>query len=242
MEIIDKIVKSPTEPKDTNVLWLDIINDVLKYYGDNGWEKFDSVDETSTSKEEVSSIEEFDHTTPYSTGDIVRKDRKLYKFTSEHTGEWNESDVEQTSILDIAIEPAEKIGNLYDLDTQEHDTIVGAINEVNRKASGSSAGYKVLSLSYEAGGPTKIEAEITDDTGGINVYDVDPSTEKELIILAEHEMYPNKMLPVMYASGDYNGELRIYYSEDPYSVIMIHANRLTMVSFGESLDKLEVYE
>lgn len=50
---------------------------------------------------EVDDFEEFDATTPYSQGDVVRYDGKLYEFTTDHTGEWNEDDVEQTNVFTL---------------------------------------------------------------------------------------------------------------------------------------------
>lgn len=46
-------------------------------------------------------FEQFDPTTAYVVGDIVRKGSGLYKFIVPHEGEWSEEDVEATTLLDI---------------------------------------------------------------------------------------------------------------------------------------------
>lgn len=46
-------------------------------------------------------FEQFDPTTSYVVGDIVRKGSGIYKFIVPHEGEWSEEDVEPTTILDI---------------------------------------------------------------------------------------------------------------------------------------------
>lgn len=53
------------------------------------------------STEEVDDFENFDPETSYAEGDIVRKDGKLYKFTTNHDGEWEFADVEQTNVMEI---------------------------------------------------------------------------------------------------------------------------------------------
>ena len=46
-------------------------------------------------------FEQFDPTTAYVVGDIVRKGSGLYKFIVPHEGEWSEEDVEATTLMDI---------------------------------------------------------------------------------------------------------------------------------------------
>ena len=46
-------------------------------------------------------FEQFDPTTAYVAGDIVRKGSGLYKFIVPHEGEWSEEDVEATTLMDI---------------------------------------------------------------------------------------------------------------------------------------------
>ena len=46
-------------------------------------------------------FEQFDPTTAYVAGDIVRKGSGIYKFIVPHEGEWSEEDVEPTTLLDI---------------------------------------------------------------------------------------------------------------------------------------------
>lgn len=46
-------------------------------------------------------FEQFDPTTSYVVGDIVRKGSGIYKFIVPHEGEWSEEDVEPTTLLDI---------------------------------------------------------------------------------------------------------------------------------------------
>lgn len=46
-------------------------------------------------------FEQFDPTTAYVVGDIVRKGSGIYKFIVPHEGEWSEEDVEPTTLLDI---------------------------------------------------------------------------------------------------------------------------------------------
>ena len=45
--------------------------------------------------------DEFDSTKSYLVGDYVMKDGFLYKCTIAHTGIWNTSDFEQTSVMTI---------------------------------------------------------------------------------------------------------------------------------------------
>ena len=46
-------------------------------------------------------FEEFNPTTSYVAGDIVRKGSGIYKFIVPHAGEWSDEDVEPTTLLDI---------------------------------------------------------------------------------------------------------------------------------------------
>ena len=46
-------------------------------------------------------FDQFDPTTAYVVGDIVRKGSGIYKFIVPHEGEWSEEDVEPTTLLDI---------------------------------------------------------------------------------------------------------------------------------------------
>lgn len=46
-------------------------------------------------------FEQFDPTTAYVVGDIVRKGSGIYKFIVPHEGEWSEEDVEPTTLIDI---------------------------------------------------------------------------------------------------------------------------------------------
>lgn len=46
-------------------------------------------------------FEQFDPTTSYVVGDIVRKGSGIYKFIVPHEGEWSEEDVEATTLMDI---------------------------------------------------------------------------------------------------------------------------------------------
>ena len=46
-------------------------------------------------------FEQFDPTTAYVAGDIVRKGSGIYKFIVPHEGEWSEEDVEPTTLMDI---------------------------------------------------------------------------------------------------------------------------------------------
>lgn len=40
----------------------------------------------------------FDSSTSYSKGDVVEKDGTLYEFTTSHTGDWSDNDVQATSV------------------------------------------------------------------------------------------------------------------------------------------------
>lgn len=54
---------------------------------------------------EIDDFEDFDETTAYQTGDIVRYDGKLYKFTAnKDAGEWDATKVEQTNVFAILYE------------------------------------------------------------------------------------------------------------------------------------------
>lgn len=46
-------------------------------------------------------FEQFDPTTSYVAGDIVRRGSGIYKFIVPHHGEWSDEDVEPTTIMDI---------------------------------------------------------------------------------------------------------------------------------------------
>ena len=46
-------------------------------------------------------FEQFDPTTSYVAGDIVRRGSGIYKFIVPHEGEWSDEDVEPTTIMDI---------------------------------------------------------------------------------------------------------------------------------------------
>ena len=46
-------------------------------------------------------FEQFNPTTAYVAGDIVRKGSGIYKFIVPHEGEWSEEDVEPTTLMDI---------------------------------------------------------------------------------------------------------------------------------------------
>ena len=46
-------------------------------------------------------FEQFDPTTAYVAGDIVREGSGIYKFIVPHEGEWSEEDVEPTTLMDI---------------------------------------------------------------------------------------------------------------------------------------------
>ncbi len=46
-------------------------------------------------------FEQFDPTTSYVAGDIVRRSSGIYKFIVPHEGEWSDEDVEPTTIMDI---------------------------------------------------------------------------------------------------------------------------------------------
>ena len=46
-------------------------------------------------------FEQFDPTTAYVAGDIVRRGSGIYKFIVHHEGEWSDEDVEPTTIMDI---------------------------------------------------------------------------------------------------------------------------------------------
>lgn len=46
-------------------------------------------------------FEQFDPTTAYVVGDIVRKGSGVYKFIVPHEGDWSDEDVEPTSLTDI---------------------------------------------------------------------------------------------------------------------------------------------
>ena len=46
-------------------------------------------------------FEEFDPTTAYVAGDIVRRGSGIYKFIVPHEGDWSDADVEPTTLIDI---------------------------------------------------------------------------------------------------------------------------------------------
>lgn len=55
----------------------------------------------NTTANSTDNFEQFDTTTAYVAGDIVRKGSGIYKFIVPHEGEWSEEDVEATTIMDI---------------------------------------------------------------------------------------------------------------------------------------------
>lgn len=98
---------------------------------------------------EVDDFEEFSTATAYSSGDIVRNDGKLYKFTANKSaGSWDSTKVTQTNVISIL---SGMIGTLANLATTEKSNLVGAINEVNEKV-------RVISISED-----EIGEEITEE-------------------------------------------------------------------------------
>lgn len=55
----------------------------------------------NTTANSTDNFEQFDPTTSYVAGDIVRRGSGIYKFIVPHEGEWSDEDVEPTTILDI---------------------------------------------------------------------------------------------------------------------------------------------
>ena len=55
----------------------------------------------NTTANSTDNFEQFDTTTAYVAGDIVRKGSGIYKFIVPHEGEWSEEDVEATTLMDI---------------------------------------------------------------------------------------------------------------------------------------------
>lgn len=55
----------------------------------------------NTTANSTDNFEQFNTTTAYVAGDIVRKGSGIYKFIVPHEGEWSEEDVEATTLLDI---------------------------------------------------------------------------------------------------------------------------------------------
>jgi len=80
-------------------------------------------------QQEVDDFEEFNETTTYSIGDIVRKDGLLYKFTAnKNAGVWDSTKVSQTNIVSII---QGITGVLSNLTTTAKNNLVSAINEMN---------------------------------------------------------------------------------------------------------------
>ena len=55
----------------------------------------------NTTANSTDNFEQFNTTTAYVAGDIVRKGSGIYKFIVPHEGEWSEEDVEATTLMDI---------------------------------------------------------------------------------------------------------------------------------------------
>lgn len=54
---------------------------------------------------EIDDFEDFDETTAYQTGDIVRYEGKLYKFTAnKDAGEWDATKVERTNVFSLLVD------------------------------------------------------------------------------------------------------------------------------------------
>lgn len=72
---------------------------------------FEGVDLSAYAKKvEIDDIEDFDESTAYQTGDIVRYDGKLYKFTAnKDAGEWDATKVEQTNVFTILYEMIDEL-------------------------------------------------------------------------------------------------------------------------------------
>lgn len=93
---------------------------------------FNGIIDGDASIAELDDFEEFDEATAYSTGDIVRRDGKLYKFiANKSAGAWDATKVTQTTVFAIL---SGMIGLLSSLTTTAKNNLVAAINEVNDKA------------------------------------------------------------------------------------------------------------
>lgn len=75
-------------------------------------------------QQEVSDFEEFDDTTSYAEGDVVRKEGKLYKFTAAHEGEWSDDDVEQTNVFTILEDMIQDSSKAYIIDANKTLSVV----------------------------------------------------------------------------------------------------------------------
>lgn len=77
---------------------------------------------------EVDDSEDFDESTAYQIGDIVRYEGGLNKFTADkEPGPWDESKVEKTNVVSIILDV---IGDLSLLKTDVKTSIVSALNEL----------------------------------------------------------------------------------------------------------------
>lgn len=131
--------------------------------------------------------EEFDPANSYLAGEYVLKDGAFYKFTTNHTGVWSTSDVEETTI-------GEELTN--------GGGGSGAVNSVNGKT-----GTVVLDAgdleyddeeTYSAG---SVGAELTSLKGGLN--DIDESVDAVLDTLVESQSQGAVTLTNMENSSDY---------------------------------------
>lgn len=108
-----------------------------------------------SSQKEVSSFEDFDDKTVYSSGDIVRYENKLYKFISNKSaGSWDSTKVQQTDVVSIL---SGMIGILSSLQTTAKNNLVAAINEV--KGNLPTSYFVELTQEEETEEPTEITEE-----------------------------------------------------------------------------------
>lgn len=159
--------------------------------------------------------DEFNDITPYLAGQIVRRDGKIYRCTTAHTGEWDEGDFSETTVSEVMNQ---------------------MISELEQTAKKSELGYS--GKRYELQGFEEIhvkdmEVAVLKVMSGTETVDgyfsqiVLPNTEpasndgsfhscKCTVVIDASNMYPNVPLKIDIVSADENCD--VYWEESPGEV------------------------
>lgn len=152
---------------------------------------------------EVDNFEDFDYATSYSAGDIVRLNGKLFEFKVNHTGTWDEEDVERTTIFDI----------LYGKLPVSVAVTISALESANLSAEeASAAGFDALAIAALQGAdnPTIHFSDMCVTFNGVEVISDDLVNQSALIVhtaVGGGELY--KAILSVYTDG------RIVYTVTP---------------------------
>lgn len=152
---------------------------------------------------ELDNFEEFASTTSYSAGDIVRLNGKLYEFKVNHSGTWDDEDVERTTVFDI----------LYGKLPVSVAVTISALQSANLSAEqASAAGFDALAIEALQGAdnPTIHFNDMCVTFNGVEVISDDLVNQSALIVhtaVGGGELY--KAILSVYTDG------RIVYTVTP---------------------------